>query len=311
MLVRNLVRSSPSPSSAGLLLSRGFATEKELKKRMGAVKTIVKITKSSKMIAAAKFKAAENAVGPARGIVQPFLEIFKAASQKSSFEIEEDSDVVAAVSGRALLVPVTADRGLCGAVNSFVIRRTKKLISALEEDGKQVTLVPLGDRAKSGLQRGYPKLIPIAFSGTSKLVPSMYTTAFQIADQVFSHEHDCVVYVWNRYNNAISYKTLVSVFPGFNQFVESAGGLSAYEIEGDQETVLRDLYDLAHAIHVHYRFAESGATEQSQRMSAMENSTKNASELMDALSLQYNRTRQARITTELVEIISGAISIDG
>jgi F-type H+-transporting ATPase subunit gamma len=204
-----------------------------------------------------------------------------------------------------IFIPITADRGLCGAVNSSINRKLRRLLA-----DKPYKLFLVGDRAKSALGRVFSQQVLLSMTGTSKLVPLQYPTSFRIADELLKHETDFYVYYWNFYRNAMAYKTTITKFPSFKTATEHLENVVEYEIEGVSEDMLKNLYEFTHAVLVHSYLAECGATEQSQRMAAMENSTKSAVELMDMLKLKYNRTRQARITTELVEIISGALAVD-
>jgi F-type H+-transporting ATPase subunit gamma len=206
-----------------------------------------------------------------------------------------------------LFVPVTADRGLCGAVNSSINRKLRKLLA----DKPNTSLFLVGDRAKSALGRTFGGKVRQAITGTSKLVPVTYPVSFKIADAVLKNEADNYVYYWNYYRNAISYKTTITSLPKLDDCMKGLyENTVAYMVHGIRNDQFRNLYEFSHALLVHSFLAEGGATEQSQRMAAMENSTKSAVELMDMLKLKYNRTRQARITTELVEIISGAIAVE-
>eukprot|EP00475_Leptophrys_vorax_P038273 TRINITY_DN6719_c0_g1_i1.p1 TRINITY_DN6719_c0_g1~~TRINITY_DN6719_c0_g1_i1.p1 ORF type:complete len:313 (-),score=117.74 TRINITY_DN6719_c0_g1_i1:91-1029(-) len=304
-VVNYVPRVLPRTAAAGTG-ARGFASEKELKKRMGAVKTIIKITKSTKMIAAAKFKAAEAAVEPARGIAAPFIEFWKKALKKDTLNYPDSENPIDAADKKYIFVPITADRGLCGAVNSSINRKLRRLLP----DKPNASLFLVGDRAKSALGRIFVQKVHLSITGTSKLVPLQYPTSFKIADELLKNQADVYVYYWNYYKNAITYKTTITKIPAFAPAIEHLDNVVEYEIEGASDDMLKNLYEFTHAILVHSFLAECGATEQSQRMAAMENSTKSAVELMDMLKLKYNRTRQARITTELVEIISGAIAVE-
>jgi len=297
-----------SPTSAISAMSqnqrRGFASEKELKKRMNAVRSIIKITKSSKMIAAAKFRGASMAVEPARGMARPILEFWQRVLKRESLDLKEDEDVFTE-GGTTTIIPITADRGLCGSFNSVIIRRVRKIVA----NRTDVSVVLVGDRAKSGLSRPLASINKGAVTGVSKIIPIAYPISFVAAKLVTSSPTDSYVYMWNYYKNAMSYATKNTRIPSFAKITQDMSGVNAYEIEGDMP-VLQDLYEFTHAVLVHHFLADCGAGEQSQRMAAMEGSTKNASELMEALKLQYNRTRQSKITTELVEVVSGAISMD-
>lgn len=220
-------------------------------------------------------------------------------------DLPETENPIDNTDAKYTFIPITADRGLCGAVNSSINRKLRRLLV----DKKNTSLLLVGDRSKSALARVFGNQVTAAMTGTSKLVPLAYPTSFRIADELLKQQHqtDYYVYYWNYYRNAMTYKTTVTKLPSLALSLKNTLHVNPLHM-----TFLNweNLYEFSHAILVHRYLAECGATEQSQRMAAMENSTKSAVELMDILKLKYNRTRQARITTELVEIISGATAVD-
>lgn len=272
---------------------------------MSSVKTIVKITKSSKMIAAAKFKASQSGLAPARAMVAPFFKFWEKAANLESLNLKNEEEATK-IEGVTLYVPVTADKGLCGAANSTIIRPMRRIVV----EKKDMKIISVGERAKAGLVRNQGHLMVAAYTGAFKLVPPTFPAAMSIGDSVASVDCDQTIYVWNFFRNAISYETNFTRIPSLKTMLKDPAGLAEYEIEGNEDEVLQNLYEFSQAIFSFYFTVETGAVEQSQRMNAMENSTKNANELIDKLRIQYNRSRQARITTELTEIISGAAAVE-
>jgi len=284
---------------------------KELKRRMNSIGTITKITKSSKMIAAAKFRQAEQAVLPVRPIISTFYRFWGAVYPKQiQFKVDEGFFKLPEGEtsfGNILLVPITADRGLCGAVNSSITRVVRKHVDEIPD----FTQVLVGDRARSALFRAFPTKTYMAFGGTSKIVPITSGIAIAAAQACAQVKYDYIFYIWNYYKNAMTYYTYVTRFPSFQKMIETGrANVDQYEIEGNDLETLENFHEFSHAMMVYYFLVEQGATEQSQRMTAMDASTKNANELITKLKLRYNRLRQGKITTELIEIISGAAALD-
>jgi F-type H+-transporting ATPase subunit gamma len=206
---------------------------------------------------------------------------------------------------KVLAVPITSDRGLCGGVNGAIMRPMRRIGA-----GKDVSFVLVGDRARSALSRPLGPQTIEAFTGTSKVIPPPFITASAIAQTVAATPKESAVFGWNYFKNAMSYETRVTKLPKLEAVLADTSGIQEYEIEGNAEETIQNLYEYSYAMFMYYFLVETGVVEQSQRMIAMESSTKNATELIDKLRLLYNRTRQSRITTELVEIISGAAALD-
>lgn len=210
---------------------------------------------------------------------------------------------------KTLLVPFTSEKGLCGGVNSFISRSVRDAGRKLTAQGKDFDVAVIGDKGRGQLRRFVPD--KIILSATDVVAPGTYSLASSISSQLIeagAADYDAVVLFYNTYVNAAVYKQMYQIVYPFGEKSEEA--LSAFEFDGDQGEMMQDLYEFMLSTQIYYAFMDGATSEQSSRMTAMENASKNANEMIDSLTLRYNRARQARITTELIEIISGASAID-
>lgn len=278
---------------------------------MRSVGNIGKITKAMKMVAASKMRVAQINTMNSRGMVQPLLRLL--------------GDLPATNGDRNVYVPITTDRGLCGGINTTVAKYTRGTMraaaAATEESGsaedreaRSDVLYILGEKGRSQLQRDMRSSIYATAADTGK-VRITYALTSALADEITATEYDVVRMLYNRFVSAISFQTTVATLLSPNMLereAEAGGLLDTYEIEGpDRPELLQDLAEFQLASTLFNGLMENNCSEQASRMSAMENSTKNAGEMLDKLTLTYNRTRQASITTELIEIISGATALAG
>lgn len=265
---------------------------------MRAVGNIQKITKAMKMVAASKMRSAQASTENARGIVTPFIRLL--------------GDLPAAQGEKNVWIPVTTDRGLCGSINTMVSKYIRTSIKAQGADNNM--LVILGEKGRSQLQRDMRNSIYATIADTGK-VKITYPMACAVAEEVLKTEFDVVRILFNRFVSAVSQsQTLATVLSpdALEKEAEAGGAIDQYELEGpDRAELLQDLAEFQLATTLYTSLLENNCSEQSSRMSAMENSTKNAGEMLGKLTLTYNRTRQASITTELTEIVSGAAALEG
>lgn len=266
---------------------------------MRSVGNIGKITKAMKMVAASKMRSAQVATESSRDFVAPLTRIL--------------GDLPDTPGAKALFVPVTTDRGLCGGINTTVAKYTRAAIKAANEPEPKIAV--LGDKGRSQLQRDSRDLIAATIADTNK-VRITFAQAGAVADELAkAYEFDVARIVFNRFVSAISSKPTITTALSPDALAaeaENGGAIGAYEIEGpDAPALLQNLAEFNLAAQLYSGLLESNCSEQSSRMSAMENSTKNANEMLAKLTLTYNRTRQASITTELIEIISGATALEG
>lgn len=273
--------------------ARGMATLKAISLRLKSVKNIQKITQSMKMVSAAKYARAERELRGAR----PFGEGAQAFYDKAEVTAPEDAKT-------RLIVATTSDRGLCGAVHSSVARLIR---NQLQNSSDNVKIVCVGDKSRGLLQRLFGQNILFVAKDIGRKPPQFEDaakTAAMILDSGYQFDAGTVVY--NKFKSVVSYNT--SELPIFSlASVMAAPKLTIYDsLDSD---VLQSYLEYSLASQLYYTMKENACSEQSSRMTAMDNASKNAGEMIDKLSLTFNRTRQAVITRELIEIISGASAL--
>ncbi|XP_078798147.1 ATP synthase F(1) complex subunit gamma, mitochondrial isoform X1 [Oryzias latipes] len=277
---------------------RNMATLKDITLRLKSIKNIQKITKSMKMVAAAKYARAERQLKPARVYGTGALALYEKADIKAPEE----------KTSKHLLVGVTSDRGLCGAIHSGVAKVIKSEIANLTSAGKEVMVVNVGDKLRGLLHRTHGKHIILNCKEVGRIPPS-FNDASIVATELLNsgYEFDQGSVIFNRFRSVISYRT--DQKPLFStDIVANSESMGIYDdIDAD---VLRNYQEFALVNVIYLAMKESSTSEQSARMTAMDNASKNASEIIDKLTLTFNRTRQAVITKELIEIISGAAALD-
>eukprot|EP00934_Nitzschia_sp_Nitz4_P009337 Nitzschia sp. Nitz4//scaffold171_size48012//43617//44890//NITZ4_007134-RA/size48012-augustus-gene-0.30-mRNA-1//-1//CDS//3329538728//9327//frame0 len=299
------VRAVPRAMSMASQQVRGMATEKQIFNQIQSTKNIQKITSSMKMVSAAKLKGDENRLAAAK----PFA-AWSAGLSSAPIEIEGAS--YDDLPEKVLIVPFSSEKGLCGGVNSFITRSVKVMIKDLEAAGKSADIAVIGDKGRGQLRRTHGEMIKI--SATEVAAPGSFPLASALATELMSvgaaSDYDAIVLVYNSFVNAATYKQMYKVLKPFEDATETATFMPGYDFDMDKEQAMEDMFEYMLASQVFHSFMDGAAAEQSSRMTAMENASKNASEMIDSLTLQYNRARQARITTELIEIISGASALD-
>ena len=212
---------------------------------------------------------------------------------------------------KTLLVPITSDKGLCGGVNSFITRGIRDMLKTLRAQGKDADIFVVGDKGRGQMNRQMGSDIKV--SATDVISPGNFTLASALATEIVAagaSDYDAIVIVYNSFVNAAVYNQMYKVITPFAIATEDGGSLPTYDFDSDKPESMGDLFEFMLASQMFHSFMDGAASEQSSRMTAMENASKNAGEMIDSLTLQYNRARQARITTELIEIISGASAID-
>ncbi len=289
-----------------------MASLKALKIRIGSVKSTQKITKAMKMVAAAKLRRAQEAAVQGR----PYAERLEAvmASLASKVTVSESSPKLLAGTGKDqvhLLVVATSERGLAGAFNTNIVRAARRKAAELEAAGKTVRFYLAGKKGRV-LRRFYPNAIAADHEmGAIKTVA--FDDARVIADDLIRRfeagEFDVAHLFFAKFQSALVQEpTGMQLIPvAVPSSIECANdGGAAVTYEPDEESILADLLPRNVAVQIFRALLENAASEQGSRMTAMDNATRNAGDMINRLTIQYNRTRQAAITTELVEIISGA-----
>jgi F-type H+-transporting ATPase subunit gamma len=286
---------------------------KDLKTRINSVKSTQKITSAMKMVAAAKLRRAQEQAEAARPYSARMDRMIASIAGKSSGA--GGPKLLAGTGNDAthLLVVMTADRGLCGGFNTSIVRSARARIRALERDGKTVKVMCVGKKGRDQLRRDFNSRITDSIEGVTRR-----TVEFASADeiggrliQMFENgEFDICTLIYNRFQSAMTQiVTQQQIIPANVPEAandDNAGAAGLYEYEPDEEGILAELLPRNVATQVFSALLENTASEHGARMTAMDNATRNAGEMIDKLTLTYNRTRQAFITKELIEIISGA-----
>lgn len=290
-----------------------MASLKELRSRIGSVKQTQKITSAMKLVAASKLKKAQEQAEAAR----PFALRMSSMLTNLASGVADASNAPKLMSGSGedkvhLLIVATADRGLCGGFNSSIVRGTRKKIEELEAEGKQVKLMCVGRKGHDQLRRDQNDKVLETIDGVGKSRLT-YEEAAAIAlkvEQLFeAGEFDNCTIIFNAFQSAITQiLTMKQLIPVETPVSEEADDKvkAVYEFEPEEDVILEELLPRNLAVQIYGALTENAASEQGARMSAMDNATRNAGEMIDKLTLVYNRTRQAKITSELIEIISGA-----
>jgi F-type H+-transporting ATPase subunit gamma len=292
-----------------------MASLKALKNRISSVKSTQKITKAMKMVAAAKLRRAQQAAEAGR----PYAERLNAvmASLASKVTIGPNSPKLLAGTGsdqKHLLVVATSERGLAGAFNTNIVRAARKQADELIAQGKDVRFYLIGKKGRAVLQRLYPGKI-VHQVDQSHIKNVAFTDALEVARDLTARfeagEFDIAHLFFAKFQSALvqlptQLQIIPVAIPANDTQTSTSSTSAAVEYEPDEESILAELLPRNIAIQLFRAMLENAASEQGSRMNAMDNATRNAGDMIKRLSIQYNRTRQAAITTELVEIISGA-----
>ena len=290
-----------------------MASLKALKGRISSVKSTQKITKAMKMVAAAKLRRAQQAAEAGRPYAERMERVM--ASLASRVTISEQTPKLLAGTGRDqthLIVLATSDRGLAGAFNTNIVRAARKAAEDLIREGKTVYFYLVGRKGRAVIQRLYPKQI-IHQHDTSAIKFVSFADAQEIArdlvERYLTDGIDVVHLFYARFRSALVQEPVgrqIIPVPPFEGETPANAANAAVEYEPDEEEILAELLPRNVAVQIFRAMLENAASEQGSRMTAMDNATRNAGDMINRLTIQYNRSRQAAITTELVEIISGA-----
>ncbi len=285
---------------------------KDLKNRIESVKSTRKITKAMQMVAAAKLRRAQEAAEAGRPYAERMLAVMGGLA--SSVGNSEGAPRLLAGTGSDqthLLVVMTSERGLCGGFNTTIVRLVRTRIEELLAAGKTVKILTVGKKGREQLKRDYAELM-VAHVDLTEVKNIGYANASEIAADVLARfdagEYDVASIYFNTFQSVISQvPTETQIVPAkFDAPEEADGASTLYDYEPSEEAVLEDLLPRGVATQIFSALLENAASEQGARMSAMDNATRNAGDMIDKLTIQYNRSRQAVITNELIEIISGA-----
>lgn len=286
-------------------------SDRVLKQRMVAVGNIKKITKAMKMVASAKVRRAQEGLDSARAFSAGVVDMIP-TGEPESLEVTTPATKLEGEgrTGQYFVLAVTPDRGLCGSVNGSIVRATRARGLHHGKVGRSISLMGLGEKTRAGLERLFAKDLKSTIGEHSKLRRRTFKQSLIIADYVLKTiPFDQGEIVYNYFKNMISFETKTVGIQSLQSVLLEPKTFEAYEFEGDADSV-ENFYSFVFALRLHEILAESDMVEFSQRVNSMTNSSKNAEDMLTNLRLLYNRVRQARVTTELVEIISGAAAAD-
>ena len=289
---------------------------KTLRNRINSVKSTQKITSAMKMVAASKLRRAQQQAEAARPYAERMERMLRALAASVADSPTAPPLLVGTGADKvALLIPVSADRGLAGAFNTQVARATRTLARKLEAEGKTVKILAVGRKGRDYLRRELASRITgdITYAGKKRLeFADAQAVGTRVTQMLAAGEIDTATLVYNRFQSVISQdvteqQIIPAPPPPEGETADTSG--AQYDFEPDEETILAKLLPQALAIQVYRALLESAAGEHGARMTAMDNATRNAGDMIKRLSLNYNRARQANITKELIEIISGAEAV--
>ena len=283
---------------------------KDLKNRISSVKSTRKITKAMQMVAAAKLRRAQDAAEQAR----PYTDRFNAVLAGLAASVGGSDSAPRLLSGTGsdkvhLLVVMTAERGLCGGFNSSIVKLARTRAAELVAAGKTVKILTVGKKGREQLRRDWASHF-VAHVDLSAVRKLGYTNAQDIARDLLGRfdagEYDVATIFFSRFQSVIAQiPTAQQIIPAKFEEAE-AGAATLYDYEPSEEAILADLLPRGVATQIFAALLGNAASEQGARMSAMDNATRNAGDMIDRLTIEFNRSRQAVITNELIEIISGA-----
>jgi len=276
-----------------------MATQEQIKSRLKAVKTIHKMTNAMQLVASAKFRQ-----------IQPNTErVRKFAPGMTNLWPAEKKDKVEKPNRRTLLVLMCADRGLCGSINTAIVRFARNYLRDPANKEREVGIILLGEKARGALQRIAARRFIYTFSNIGKQKGGVtFRETSMLVEHIVAQKADEILVVYNHFKNSLQYNTTCVNFPILSD-IENRDYWFKYNMKNYERTML-SLYEFRFAVMLHRFWYESSLSEQSSRMAAMDNATRNAKQMSESLALTYNRNRQGKITRELLEIISGTVAIE-
>ena len=290
-----------------------MASLDDLKKRIASVKSTQKITKAMKMVAAAKLRKAQESAEKGRPYSEKMNNVILNLS--SGISDKENAPKLLAGTGQEkvhLCVVMTSDRGLCGGFNSNIIKKAKSYFSKILDENKELKIITVGSKGNDQLKRTYgDKIIQnISFKESKN---ANYFDADKVGKVIIEKfeavEFDVCTIFYNKFKNVITQIPQAQQIIPLNDEGNENSSDESYEFEPDEDEILSNLLPKNISTKIFKAMLENSASEQGSRMSAMDNATRNAGEMVDKLTIEYNRSRQAAITKELIEIISGAESL--
>ncbi|MEX2618211.1 MAG: F0F1 ATP synthase subunit gamma [Alphaproteobacteria bacterium] len=295
-----------------------MANLKDLRNKISSVTSTRRITSAMKMVAAAKLRRAQDMAESARPYAERMERMLSSLAASAAASPESAPPMLAVRDDSThLLVLISSDRGLCGGFNAYLIRFTRERIAQLERDGKTVKIIIVGRKGLTALRRDMSRRIVEKFEDLAKPAPAFsqaQTVSEKITGMFEAGEFDVCTIIYNKFVSALTQEVTplqlipfkTAALPAKTDEDANPESRASYEFEPDEEEILAALLPRNLSVQVYRAMLESFASEQAARMTAMDNATRNAGDMIESLTLRYNRTRQAAITSELIEIISGA-----
>lgn len=286
-----------------------WANLKAISNRMRSVGSVGKITKAMKMVAAAKLRSVQSLQENSRPFAVGLQQFFDTMDRIEDTIASPDETKISDGSRSRFIIAVTSDRGLCGGVNSSVVKKVKSMKSG--GDSSRTAIMLLGDKGRDGLARAHGRDIVVSFKDVFKN-PVTFPQVCVIAEDILNRDFDEIILVFNQFKSVISQEVVQKPIVGLKALMAGAEAFDEYEFDSDMDSaqVLVDLFEFQLATQIFNALLENATSEQAARMSAMDNASRNASDMLQTLTLSYNRQRQAAITQELSEITSGAAALE-
>nr|YP_007890540.1 ATP synthase F1 subunit gamma [Histiona aroides]AGH24034.1 ATP synthase F1 subunit gamma [Histiona aroides] len=276
-----------------------MASTKEFKNRIKSITSIRKITKAMKMVAASKLRQAQRSLD----VVRPCFKAVDVLFNEYRGTAKSEQAIV-----NKLIVPISSDRGLCGGINSGVAKAARQLANKSDGIDPNASIICVGIKAKDQLQRLYSKSIRTSITEVARKGIS-FGNASIIAEEVLAQDYDACYIVYNKFKSVLTQIITEDRIESKQALENAYNEFNDYEMEPSKSEVLFDFYEYYIGLKIYYALIENNTSEQGARMNAMENAAKNAGEMINKLTLIYNKARQASITSELIEIISCASAV--
>lgn len=307
------LRSTEAAGSLALVPARNAVNLSALKLRIRATNNVAKITNVMKLVASSKLRSVEEALARGRAFG---LSLLNAVALKDEIKEKAKGDEDAALGVFAddkkhLVVAITTDRGLCGSVNSSLSRALRKELDLAAKEGSDLRLFVLGEKGRAQIARDYHPIVARSVDGYMDRDP-IFALASALATRIIAEPYEMLTLWYNQYENQVKFHNVYKKIPQLTAGGAAAkmpASLAGYEVEPEGPELMLNLQEYAVAAALYYAMLETVACETSQRVTAMDNASTNAKDMVDRFKLIYNRARQAKITTELTEIISGSESL--
>ncbi|OSX76970.1 hypothetical protein BU14_0166s0011 [Porphyra umbilicalis] len=303
-------RGQSSPSAVAVEEQVRWVNLKVVRERMKTVANIGKICKAMKLVAAAKLRGVQSLQEASRPFATGLGEFFSTMDDLEAATTAEAAKTDPSGEGKKqLIIAVTSDRGLCGGVNAVIVKEVKQMM--IEDAGATPTGIMLvGDKGREPMRRVHGDNIVVSFKDVFK-APITFPQVCMIAEDVLARSYTDVVLVYNRFKSAMEQEPVRKPIVGLSTVLDSASAFDEYEFDSDMDSaqVFVDLFEFQLATQLYNALLENATSEQAARMSAMDNASRNSTDMHAKLALTANRVRQAGITTELSEIVAGAASV--